>query len=389
LCSWFPDCFETVPYCWIVGPPGSAKTKLLRLLSCVCRRALLVGDVRPGSLYTLTDSYNPTLMIDELDLDDSSRSADILRLLRTGTTAGIPAVRNGIPYSIYGVKAVASRQVPRDAAMLSRDVVIRMLPTRKETAVLDDVAMRRIVQKFQSELLMYRFTSYSRVKKFRLASKTLQDCIPRTRQIGHALAAPIQGHSENESIILSTLRERDSEAEAERLLEPEWLVGEALFRECHEGEISSILVGGIAASINQKLEFQGEDFRIGARRVGWVLKSLGVPTQRLGSLGRGLTITSSQRRQVHAIARHLGISRRTITSSQGLEAGYGGRRCLLCEEFALTGGLRFDDPGDRAPRLLNQNQRGIVPIPRSKHSGRQVAREGSGTNPRFPGRETK
>jgi len=50
LSSWFPDCFEAVPYVWIVGPLGSAKTKLLRLLSCMCRRALLVGDVRAGSL---------------------------------------------------------------------------------------------------------------------------------------------------------------------------------------------------------------------------------------------------------------------------------------------------------------------------------------------------
>src|SRR6202040_393832 len=88
LCSWFPDCFEAAPYVWIVGPLGSAKTKLLRLLSCMCRRALLVSDVRAGSLYTLTDSYNPTLLIDELDLADSSRSADILRLLRAGTVAG-------------------------------------------------------------------------------------------------------------------------------------------------------------------------------------------------------------------------------------------------------------------------------------------------------------
>ena len=389
LCSWFPDCFETVPYCWIVGPPGSAKTKLLRLLSCVCRRALLVGDIRPGSLYTLTDSYNPTLLIDELDLDDSSRSADILRLLRTGTAAGVPAVRNGTPFSTYGVKAVASRQVPRDAALLSRGFIIRMLPTRKETAPLDDHAMCKISQRLQPELLEFRFTSYSKVKKFRLAPRALQDCTPRTRQIGLALAAPLQGHLENESLILSALRERDSEAEAERLLEPEWLVGEALFRQCHEGEISSTLVGGIAASINQKLEFQGEDFRIGARRVGWILKSLGVPTQRLGSLGRGLMFMPGQRRQIHAIARHLGICRRTIATLQGLEAGYGGSRCLLCEEFGLTDGLRFGEPGNGTPRRFSQDQRCTVPFPRSKQGGSRLARNVSGANPRFPERETK
>ena len=123
----------------------------------------------------------------------------------------------------------------------------------------------------------------------------------------------------------------------------------ALFRVCHEGVTESILVGGIAISINQKLAFQGEDFRIGARRVGWILKSLGVSTQRLGSLGRGIMFTPSNKRQVHAIARRLGISRATISTQQGSKAGYGGSRCPLCDEFGLSDGLPFNNPGDTAP----------------------------------------
>jgi hypothetical protein len=349
LCSWFPDCFEAMPYVWIVGPLGSAKTKLLRLLLCLCRRALLVGDVRAGSLYTLTDSYNPTLLIDELDLDDSSRSADILRLLRTGTVAGVPAVRNGKLFSTYGLKIVASREVPRDAPLLSRCVIVSMLPSGNETQPLDDVAMRQITDRFQPELLMLRFANYSTVKSFRLPSCALQDFTPRMKQVALALVAPIQGHRENESIVLSKLRERDRDAQTERSLEPEWLAAEILFGLVHERAIHSILVGGIASSINEKLKFRGEDFRISARKIGSVLKSLGVRTESLGSLGRGLLFTPAMNSQIHAVARHLGISRRTIATSQGLEAGYGGRRCLLCEEFGLTDGLRFNDPSTRIP----------------------------------------
>ena len=46
LANWFPELFDAAPYIWLIGPPGSAKTKLLRLLSCFCRRALVVGDIR-------------------------------------------------------------------------------------------------------------------------------------------------------------------------------------------------------------------------------------------------------------------------------------------------------------------------------------------------------
>ena len=103
LCSWFPDCAEAAPYVWIVGPLGSAKTKLLRLLSCMCRRALLVGDVRAGSCYTLTDSYNPTLLVDELDLDD--RTAPMSSgCCATGTVAGFQRFATGRLFSTYGLK---------------------------------------------------------------------------------------------------------------------------------------------------------------------------------------------------------------------------------------------------------------------------------------------
>jgi hypothetical protein len=365
LCSWFPDCFEAAPYVWIVGPLGSAKTKLLRLLSCMCRRALLIGDVRPGSLYRLTDSYNPTLLVDELDLDDRT-SIDTLRLLRTGTVAGVPAVRNGKLFSTYGLKIVASRDVPRDAALLSRCVIVSMLPTGNETQPLDDVAMHQIAQQFQQEMLMFRFTNCSKVKSFRLPSSALHDLTPRMKQIALAVVAPIQGDAESVAVVLSALRERDQAGKIERALEPEWLTEENLFRLIHEGPIHSILVGGIAASINEKLKFRGEDFRISARKVGSVLKSLGLRTETLGSLGRGLLFAPAMIRQIHALARHLGISRRTIATSQGLEVGYGGRRCLLCEELGLTDGLRFNDRNARIPHPTTQNRPKLVPSPRSE-----------------------
>ena len=358
LCSWFPDCFEAAPYIWIVGPLGSAKTKLLRLLSCMCRRALLVGDVRAGSLYTLTDSYNPTLLVDELDLNDRT-SADILRLLRTGTVAGVPAVRNGKLFSTYGLKIIASRDVPRDAALLSRCVIVSMLPSRKETQPLDDIAMCQIEHRFQPELLMFRFTNYSSAKSFQLPSGMLQDITPRMKQVALALVAPIQDDTESASVVLLALRGRDHDSEIERALEPEWLAATILFELIHEGPVHSILVGGIAASINEKLKFRGEDFRISARKIGSVLKSLGLKTETLGSLGRGLLFTPAMNTQIHAVAQHLGISRRTIATAQGLEAGYGGRRCVICEALNLTGGLRFKDSRTRIPRRSNRNRKGL------------------------------
>ena len=272
--------------------------------------------------------------------------------------AGVPAVRNGKLFSTYGLKIIASRDVPRDAALLSRCVIVSMLPTGNETQPLDDVAMHQIAQQFQPEMLMFRLTNYSRVKSFRLPSSALYDFTPRMKQVALALVASVRGDTESEAIVLSALRERDSAAKIERGLEPEWLTEENLFQLIHEGSIHSILVGGIAASINEKLKFRGEDFRISARKIGSVLKFLDLKTETLGSLGRGLLFTPAMSRQLHAVARRLGISRRTIATSQGIENGYGGRPCLLCEEFGLTDGLRFDDPNTPMPQRPGQNRPG-------------------------------
>jgi len=179
------------------------------------------------------------------------------------------------------------------------------------------------------------------------------------KQLALALVAPIQDDTESASVVLSALRERDRDSEIERALEPEWLAATILFELIHEGPLHSILVGGIASSINEELKFRGESFRISARKVGAVLKSLGLRTESLGCLGRGLLFTPAMNKQIHTVARRLGVSRRTIATPQGLDAGYGGRRCLMCEELDLTGGLRFKDPHTPIPRRSNRNREGL------------------------------
>jgi hypothetical protein len=348
LSTWFPDCFEAVPYLWIVGPLGSAKTTLLRLLSCLCRRSLLVGDLRAGSLYQLTDASNSTLLIDELEIDETKQSTDILRILRTGTVPGTPTVRNGRLFSTFGFKVISSRSLPPDAALSSRVIAVPLLQTDREMPLLTDKEMQSIQQQFQPELLMFRFSKHSQMQGFKLDASQLCQLSPRMKQIARAICAPLQTDAHAKSRILSVLEAVDAAEKVERFLEPEWLVALALYEQIHveEGlpfDPSFIFVGGISAAINARLDNVGEDCKLGARRVGATLKALGLRTGRLGRMGRGLKLTSSVVEQVHEIARRFGINRRTIATMSGLESGYGGRPCALCETHGLTGGLQFID----------------------------------------------
>jgi hypothetical protein len=348
LASWFPDCFEAAPYLWVVGPFGSAKTTLLKLLSCLCRRGLIAGDLRAGSLYKLTDTWDPTLILDEFELGNSRADAELRRLLRSGSVPGVPAFRNGQRFSTYGLKVIGSREPIGDPALLSRGPIVSLLPADDDLLPLDEAAMQQIAREYQAMLLTFRLKNHLAVKNFRMPPNALQGLSGRTKQIARALTAPLLGDPESTEKVLAILVEYDEESLIERSLEPEWLVAESLFDLVHEGldtgrVASEILMGGVAAHVNKKLADHGEDFRLKARRAGQVVKGLGLRTKRLGRWGRGLSLTSSVKRKIHEIARQLGFDRRAIVPFSALEHGYGGPPCSLCEETGVTGGLRFVD----------------------------------------------
>jgi energy-coupling factor transporter ATP-binding protein EcfA2 len=372
LSSWFPDCVKSVPYLWLVGPLGSGKSTLLKFLHCVCRRALLIGDVRAASLYKLSSVLYPTLLLDELEPDNSRLGAEVRRLLRIGNMPGVPAARNGRLFQTFSSKVISSRQPPLDGALASRAILIRMLPTQKNLLPLDKSNMEQIARAFQPKLLMFRLQNYASVKKSQVAFERLKDLTPRMRDLVQGMAAPLLGQAMLEDKLISILREYDREARIDRSLEPEWLVVEALFDMCHQGAannriISETLVGGMAIHINQSLALRGEDISLTSRSVGGVLKGLGIRTRRLGNLGRGLTFTSLMKKKTHELARRFGFDRTDFATVPGLESGYGGAPCVLCEDFGLTGGLRFIDLPARSPKVA---QRSAASASQSDHGGR-------------------
>ena len=118
LSTWLEDLCAVAPYLWIVGPHSGGKTTLLRALGAICRRPVLVGDITPASIYSLCTSLHPTLLLDEFEPSSDARGRDLQRILRTGTTQGQNVFRGPKAYDVFGPKAIASRQVSPDAALL-------------------------------------------------------------------------------------------------------------------------------------------------------------------------------------------------------------------------------------------------------------------------------
>jgi len=247
--------------------------------------------------------------------------------------------RNGQIYDLFCSKVVASRLWPEDEAATSRAVFIPMLPTRCSLPAFDPQVIGDELDDLQAELLDFRLRDFHLVKAPQLAAASHLNS--RMLQIARSLAAPLQSDEFLEAKLISSLREQELEAAAVRQEQPEYVIVEALFKLAHEKPCGELFVQEIAFCANSILVSRGDDRNFTAKRVGVILRSLGIKTERLGSWGRGICISPHHQRQVHALAQRFGITRRDMTGWMALKNGYGGLPCQLCEEFDLNAGLRF------------------------------------------------
>src|SRR5260370_9991523 len=104
LSTWFVDRLDVAPYLSVVGLPQSGKTTLLKVLSLVCRRSLLIADISSASFYEACARFMPTMLIDETGSIRSNRT--LRHMLRSGTTRDVLAVRNDRVFHCYGPKVI-------------------------------------------------------------------------------------------------------------------------------------------------------------------------------------------------------------------------------------------------------------------------------------------
>ena len=65
--SWFADCLPVAPVLYLLGPDNDARL-VLRLLGCLCRRPILLGDIDLAALATLPNHLDATLLVDQRNL---------------------------------------------------------------------------------------------------------------------------------------------------------------------------------------------------------------------------------------------------------------------------------------------------------------------------------
>lgn len=333
LSTFFPDVLPLAVYLIICGPPGGKKTTLLRFLHCVTRRALHAGEATRASLYKVSDQIAPTWLLDEADEDRTKTSRELMRVLRNGNRPGADTLVNGQLYRTYGPKVICGRRGPEDTALTSRAIRITVTPGSEALPLLDLDAERRIAEDMQPKLERFRLERYRDVRMPELPGAS--SFTPRMREIARVLAAPFLGDANLTDRLLRCLKPQDEAARIDRYGEPEWVVAAALFRVSHESG-NRMFIGNLGLNVNCMLRETGETYHLSDKAVGKIAReSLGVTTKRIG-LGYYLELTLFVRRQIHQLARNMGLTKADILNSHAAGAGYGGHPCALCTEFGLN-----------------------------------------------------
>jgi hypothetical protein len=128
---------RTTPYIYITSQgPGSGKTRLLEVMSEVCRNAQMFGGMTGPTMFRMIEAIQPTLFLDEVDTIYSGAKNEELRgVLNSGYkhNGRIPRVDNSSDtgfrdFSTFCPKVLAgidNGQVP--ATVLDRSITIQMV----------------------------------------------------------------------------------------------------------------------------------------------------------------------------------------------------------------------------------------------------------------------
>jgi hypothetical protein len=314
--DWLSDRVWLAPFLSILAPPTTPSGTLMRLLSLVCRRPILLGELSPGGFRKLPMWLSPTLL-----LDIPEPRAPLQRLLRASSRRGTYVSSEGRPVDLYCPKVVCSQEPLRDPTLLGLALEVALPPTRRKLPILDLGMSEQIADEFQAKLLMYRLTNFHNAKA---PVVDLSELGAPTQDLVRTLMACTIGDTELQSGVVPLLREQDQEIEADRLSAVSSVILEALLFACHDGDRATVQVAELAEITNTIMARRQSALILSPEMVGWELKGLGFRTEPVGSAGKGLRLLEDMRARIHKLAHAYGV-----WSVRGGPMGL----CRHCEAF--------------------------------------------------------
>jgi len=249
-------------------------------------------------------------------------------LLRIGNTRDALVLRHRQSWNVFGAKVICWRELPDDAALNSRCIILPMHAVNDPALRLpDDPAIVSAAAALHSQLLYYRLTNYNAVAVHELELN--ENLSARKRELYFALAAPCLADEDSHRFLLDYFRDQSAYSE-DTLSAAEYSVLFALFHMAHLPEHrGQPLTKEVAARANRHLQDEREHIQLQIRRVGAILTGFGFTRRRRTDKGWTLVLEGADHRRVHKIGERYGIDR--------LRSGMAGfSACRLCPDVPPT-----------------------------------------------------
>lgn len=326
MSTWFVESLSVAPYLALVGLPRSGKTTLLQVLNLVCRRSVLTADITSAAFYEVYEKLTPTLLVDETLTAGNRR--ELFHLLKTGTTRGSVTFRKGQSLRAFGPKVISYTELPNDAALNSRCVIISMQETSRTNLLKPtDKEILDSADRLRSALLQYRLENYHSLRLPKVEGD--ERLHSRTRDLYQALALPL-GNNPALCGFLVDRFEVQQEITRELLSPDTTAVLRVLYEFIHSHpQDGTYAQKELTFAVNLNLEWLQENFRLNAPAVGRALTSLGLTNRKRTNAGFILWLDSGTRRRIHSLAHAYAIDQ----ESQFQEDGFG-EGCDLCKNPA-------------------------------------------------------
>ena len=317
LASWVAE-FTEVPVCVaLVGPPSPERRQLLRLLRCLFRRALLLGETSLAGLCSLPMEIAPTLLIERCE-----PTPQFLKFLEATNSPDAQIVSKGRILKACCAKVLCIEEPLSELLPGWLTIELSEADTGTSLSVLDARAQEEIVEEFQPKLEMFRVRNYSLV---RASVFDVPEISSGMRDLARCLGGAVASDAELQEQLRVLLREQDVRpGRADSAKELHSVVIEALLSCSHQPQKQRIGVAELTTTVNKILERRNEMFAMNPRAVGNILRALGFSTQRLTAIQRGIILLNSVRLRIHRLA----LKHKLVWAhSQSID-------CAQCDEVA-------------------------------------------------------
>ena len=227
ISTWLADRLPTAPILLISGFEQEPGIDVFRLVSCVCRRAVMLAEVTPAGFRSLPMELSLTLLLIQQEL-----KPNLQRLLRASNYRGLRLAGNrGGLTDLYGPKAICCGDDAAVDALGGGVIHVFVGPAQFQSGALDEQVQNDIAKHFQPRLLMYRLKNAPKVRECRVDVSQITFA---TRQLARSLAMCFPEDLELASDIVELLRPQDEDARAQRANSIEFAIVEVLLGLIHE-----------------------------------------------------------------------------------------------------------------------------------------------------------